>query len=458
MSDDKTSRNETPGNPARILLKGGVVLSFDRAVGDFDQADVLIEGKKIVVVRPNIEAQDATVIDASDTIVLPGFIDSHHHLYQGVLRNVQANGLLMDYFRDITNGPAAITRHFRPEDAYVGGLSGAIRSLDAGVTTVADVSQVNHSPEHSDALIRGFIESGVRIVVAYTAGAGERMAWPGDVERLLKQYFSSRDQLVTPALGTGVDGKSFRAARRHGLRIWTHIVGTSPRASGTELERLGREGQMGADNVYIHLTGVSSELMQLVRDTGGAASLAVPIEMTMRHGAPPIQQALDHGIRPSLSSDVETSMTADMFTIMRSCFILQRMLVNERAIAQEADLPTLLTAREMLELATIQGARDCGLDAKTGSLTPGKEADIVMLRHDTPNAMPLNNAYGAIVTGMDTSNVDTVLVAGKIVKRNGKLTNVDLKRLRDISTASRDYLVGKAGWPRSVIDLSLPGR
>jgi 5-methylthioadenosine/S-adenosylhomocysteine deaminase len=133
-------------------------------------------------------------------------------------------------------------------------------------------------------------------------------------------------------------------------------------------------------------------------------------------------------------------------------------MINERSLKGEKDLPKLLTAREVVELATLQGARDCALDAKVGSLTPGKDADIVMLRADTANTMPLNDAYGAIVTGMDTSNVDTVLVAGKIMKRHGRLVGIDMKRLQRITTASRDYVVGKMGWPRSVIDTSLPGR
>jgi amidohydrolase family protein len=142
--------------PSRTLIKGGVVLSFDRSVGDFDKADVLIEGSKITAVRPDISAQ-ATVIDAADLIVLPGFIDTHHHCYQSALRNVLANGLLSDYFRDISG---AATNHYRPEDAYIGNLIGALRALDAGITTITDLSQVSNTPEHSDALIKGLKDSG----------------------------------------------------------------------------------------------------------------------------------------------------------------------------------------------------------------------------------------------------------------------------------------------------------
>jgi 5-methylthioadenosine/S-adenosylhomocysteine deaminase len=445
------------GSP-RTLFKGGCVLSFDSAIGDFDRADVLVDGKKIVAVGRNLTAADANIIDAAGTIVLPGFIDTHHHLYQALLRNVQGNGLLADYFRDVANGPKSATPFFRPQDAYIGGLSGALRSLDSGVTTIADVSQVNNTPEHSDELIRGFRQSGARIVFAYTAGAGPDVKWPQDLERLLKRYFSSTDQLVTPAFSGSLKREVLETGRKYGMRIWSHVVGAIPGSLPKDLEQMGAEGVLRSDIVYIHFTGATSQQVKLVANTGGAISAAVPIEMTMRHGIPILQLCLDNGVTPSLSSDVETSMTADMFTMMRSAFLLQRMLINERSLQGENNLPKLLTARDVIAMATVQGARDCGLDKKVGTLTPGKEADIVMLRADTIDSFPLNNAYGAIVTGMDTSNVDTVMVAGKIVKRRGKLVGVDLARIRKQATQARDYIAGKMNWPTSVIDTSLPGR
>ena len=439
--------------PNRTLLKGGVVLSFDTGVGDFDKADVLIEGQKIAAVRPNITA-DAQVIDASRMVVLPGFIDTHHHFYQSALRNVLANGVLADYFRDISG---AATNHYRVEDAYIGNLIGAVRSLDAGITTITDLSQVSNTPEHSDALIKGLKQSGIRALYAYSRGSGPGAKYPADVERLQKQHFSSNDQLVTLALGTAVNKDQWLLARKFGLRIFTHVVGGNRGLGPEDIIKLGDEGLMGPDNVYIHFTGGTNEHMRRIKDTGGWLSVACPIEMAMRHGMPPIQQALDAGIKPSLSSDVETTMAADMFTQMRAVFTLQRALVNDRSIKGEKDLPPLLTARDVLGFATLQGARANGLDAKVGSLTPGKEADIVMLRTDLPNTLPFNNAYGAIVTAMDTSNVDTVFIAGKAVKRAGKLVGVDLEALRKQAAASRDYLIGKLGWPRSVIDTSLSG-
>jgi 5-methylthioadenosine/S-adenosylhomocysteine deaminase len=185
----------------------------------------------------------------------------------------------------------------------------------------------------------------------------------------------------------------------------------------------------------------------MIADTGGKISIAPAIEMQMRHGMPPFQIALDHGIRPSLSADVECNMTADMFSIMRSAFTLQRALVNERAISGEENLPPLLTCRQVIEMATIEGARAAHLDHKIGTLSPGKEADIIMLATDRINVFPLNNVPGTIVTLMDTSNVDTVLVAGKVVKWQGKLVGADLSRLRRMIEKSRDGVLARAGYP-----------
>jgi 5-methylthioadenosine/S-adenosylhomocysteine deaminase len=437
----------------RTLIKGGVVLSLDRNVGDFEKADVLIEGGKIAAVRPDISA-DAAVIDAANMIVLPGFIDTHHHFYQGQLRNILPNGVLADYFRDISG---AATTHYRPEDAHIGNLIGALRSIDAGITTITDLSQVSNTPEHSDALIKGLKESGIRAIYAYSRGSGSGAKYPADAERILKQHFASTDALVTMALGTAVDKEQWLLARRLGLRIFTHVVGGNRGLGPDDVIKLGDEGLMRDDNVYIHFTNGTDAQMRRVKETGGWLSIACPIEMTMRHGMPPIQQALDAGIRPSLSSDVETTMAADMFTLMRSAFTLQRALINERSIKGEKDLPPLLSSRDVVELATLQGARADGLDGKVGTLTPGKQADIVMLRTDLPNTLPFNSAYGAIVTAMDTSNVDTVMIAGKVLKRAGKLVGVDLAGIARQAAASRDWLVEKLGWPRSVIGQTLSG-
>jgi len=430
--------------PSRhVLLKGGTVLSLDPKVGDFDAADVLIDGSKIAAVGPNLKdvPSDALVIDAGQSIVMPGFVDTHRHMWEGQLRGILPDGRLSDYTRDITGAARAV---FRPEDARTGDLVSALGAINAGVTTVLDWSHIGNSPEHTDAAIDGLRESGLRAVYAYGGGTGgPKNQFPQDIRRLRRQYFSSSDQLLTLAMATGADAASWAVARDVGAPITLHVNGAGslmPVASA-----------MRSDCTYIHCNLLTDAEWRLIASTGGHVSIAAPIEMEMGHGIPPIQQALDHGIRPSLSVDVETEMPGDLFTQMRTAFTLQRMQIMARERADEKNVPKLLTVKEVVEFATIQGAKDNALDARIGTLTPGKDADIILLRHDRINVTPLNKAYGSVVLGMDTSNVDTVFIAGKMMKQNGELVGVDLARVRRLAGQSRDYIISKTGWPKAKV-------
>jgi len=198
------------------------------------------------------------------------------------------------------------------------------------------------------------------------------------------------------------------------------------------------------------MTGMSDMAWKMAADAGAHVSLSVPIEMTMRHGMPPIQKALDLGMQPSLSTDVECTMTADPFTQMRSAMTLQRAFVNEDALGGKTDCAAMVTSRDVLRFATIEGAKGLKLDRKTGSLTPGKEADIVLLDASAINVAPLNHATGAVVTLMDRSNVDTVMVAGRIRKWRGELLDADIPKLRSELEASRDHLFEASGIDRDV--------
>jgi cytosine/adenosine deaminase-related metal-dependent hydrolase len=414
----------------RILLKGGCVLSLDPKVGDFETADVLIDGARIAAVGPNLTAS-AQTIDASNCVVMPGFVDTHRHMWQGALRNIIPNGLLSDYSRDITGTARAA---FRPEDARIGDLVSALGALNAGVTTCLDWSHIGNSPAHADACVEGLRTSGIRGVYAYSGGDDQ-------LRRLRKQYFSSPDQLLTLARATGESAADWAGARAVGAPITLH--------AGGSLDGVARV--LGPDVTYIHATTFTPEAWKRVKDSGGHISIAAPIEMDMGHGIPPIQECIDHDIRPSLSVDVETQMPGDFFTQMRTVFSLQRMQALARRRAGDKNPPELLTVREVVEFATIAGARANRLDDRIGTLTPGKRADVIMLRADTINVLPLNNAYGAVVLGMDTSNVDTVIVDGAIRKQGGRLVNVDVAAINRDARASRDYLVSKTGWRASGI-------
>ena len=429
----------------RVLLKGGTVLSLDPQVGDFANGDVLIGGTKILAVGRNLKAS-ALLVDAGGKIVMPGFVDTHHHQYETILRGILADGVLglpgdgKKTYQGVIQG--IFTPAYQPEDAYISELVASLNQLNAGVTTTVDTSQVSHTPAHSDACITGLKESGRRAVYTYSPGLGPGSQYPKDLLRLKTQYFSSTDQLLTLELNAAPNADNWVLARQASVPIICHIVGDR---SGN-FEAIGKAGLMGPDNEYIHCTQLSETHWKMIADTGGKVSIAPAIEMQMRHGMPPLQTALDHGIQPSLSVDVECNMTADMFTIMRTTFTLQRALVNERSLAGEENLPSLLTCRDVIEMATIAGARAAHLDRKIGTLSPGKEADIIMLAADRINVFPLNNVPGTVVTLMDTSNVDTVFVAGKVAKWHGSLVGVDLGRLRRMIEKSRDGVLARAGY------------
>src|SRR5450631_3899764 len=492
---DPPQESGKPGR--RYLIRGGAVMSMDPQVGDFPQADVLVEGKTILAVGPNLPAGTADVIDARGRIVMPGFIDTHHHQFETALRSFLADGVLINdgsgspsgsttYFEFILNKFAPV---YRPQDVYINELFGALSQLDDGVTTVHDVSQIHHTPQHSDAAIQALFDSGRRSAFGYFEGAGSNRsnyAYPQDAFRIHRQFFSSSDQLVSMImggevyLGPQIYQKSWTIGRELGLQIAAHIL--SPFGIRPILDQLaqglggvGANGQppgklkIGPDNLFIHMTGMSDQGWQAVHDAGAQVSVAFPIEMNMRHGMPPILKLQSLGMEPSLSVDVECTMTADFFTQMRVCMNLQRAIVNQMILDQglppnpvdwglppgaagnvwptpPAGIPPLLTTRDVLRYATVNGAKALRLDGKTGSLTPGKEADIIILDATRINVAPLNQVPGAVVSLMDRSNVETVIVAGKVRKWKGQLLDnsnsspMDLRNLRAQLEASRDYL------------------
>jgi 5-methylthioadenosine/S-adenosylhomocysteine deaminase len=386
-------------------------------------------------------------------IVMPGLIDTHRHMWEGVLRNVLPNGSLDDY-RDVVQ--RTFGAKFTPDDVYAGDLLSALGAIESGVTCILDWSHIHNSPDHSDAAVKALFDSGVRAVFAYGNGQNETgryweiatSKFPGDIARLRKEYFSSDDQLVTlylaaPSATPEQVLPTFRAAREVGARITIH-VGVTPAGATGLLEKLNAAKALAADTTYVHCCTINDTEWKLIRDSGGTVSIASYVESLMGHGIPPIQKAIDIGIRPSLSVDVETSVPNDFFGQMRTVLALQKREAWQRRHAGDKNPPAFLTVRDVLEFATIEGARANGLDHKIGTLTPGKQADIILLRTDRLNVMPMNNAVGAVVTSMGPQNVDTVLIAGKIMKRNGELVGLDMARLQRLGDEARDRVYAAA--------------
>jgi 5-methylthioadenosine/S-adenosylhomocysteine deaminase len=474
-------------NGRRYVIRNGHVMSMDPAVGDIVRGDVLVEGKKIKAVGRNLRVGDADEIDAEGRIVMPGFVDTHHHQFETAIRSFLADGLLfndgaphgaINYFQYILGTFAPV---YRPQDVYINELFGSLSQLDAGVTTSHDISQIHYSKEHSEAAIKGSADSDRRIVFGFFEGAradliSDPKAWyPNGAEYLKTRYFSSANQLMTMSMGgeiylsarqggptAEVYTVAWQLARRLGLPIASHIVGSFGMAPEFEAIATGQRAvRFGADNLFIHMTGMTDPAWAEVKRVGAGVSLATPIEMNMRHGTPPIIKSMQTGVSPSLSVDVEVTLTADMFTQMRTTMALQRMFENARWLrnvtgatsedyaANFPELP-LLTSRDVLRFATQQGANDLKLGSKVGSLTPGKEADIIILDAEAINVAPLNVVPGAVVSLMERSNVETVIVAGKVRKWKGKLLDVNLGSLRNQLENSRDYIFSAAGVPQDL--------
>src|SRR5262245_36321347 len=428
---------------------------MDPALVDVVAGDVLIGDDRIAAVGRSLDVGDAEVIDAADCIVIPGFVDSHRHTWETVIRGIAPDVSLGGYFDIVLDQLAPA---YRPEDVYAGNYLGSLEAIDAGVTTLLDWSHISNTPEHADEAIRGLRDARLRAVYCYGNPNTSLADWwytstlqaPEDIRRVRSQYFSSDDGLMTLAMGTRGPGfckpevvkHDWELARDVGAPISVH-VGMGPWAGRFSMvDQLNELGLLGPDTTYIHCNYLSDAEFQLVADTGGKVSISPSVEMAMGHGTPPTARALAHGLRPSLSIDVVTTVPGDMFTQMRFLFASDRLLAHETAFAAGNTLePVLLTSREVLEFATIEGARVCGLEKRTGSLTPGKQADLVVLRCDHSNTYPVIDPVSTVVHQADTRNVDAVMVAGAFLKRDGRLVAGDLRRARDGAAASLDWLL-----------------
>ena len=447
-----------PGQAKKgIVLKNGIVLTMDPAGGDYAKADVRIEGSKIVAIGPNLGGDGAT-IDCTGMIVMPGFINTHHHQYYTIQRAVIADGLLngnwpQETYNSVpsaiwTTGRLAIGGQtiwdlgrspYDPEDCYISELVASWGGINAGVTTGIDTSQSSHTPEHTDAMIQGLMDSGRRTLYDYSAGRSDQPGYeyPGaignetsGIGRLRKQWFSSNDQLVT--LGAQfAQAALWPLARHYGAPMVFH---------GGTADLVANPNLAGPDQCIIHGTGNTDAVWQVLADKGVHISIAPAIEMQMGHGTPPFQPALDRDILPSLSSDVDTNMTPDMFTLMRTAFCLQRLLVNPSQPYAHAGKPHV-NCRTVLKMATVAGAAAAGLSSKVGMLKVGMEADVILLSARNIDTHPMMNAPGTVVTMMDRSHVDTVIIGGTIKKQAGKLVGVDVEKLlTDVERAQERVL------------------
>ncbi len=438
----------TESSPNRTLIRRATILSMDSVIGNMVRGDILIEGGKITAVGENLEAEGAAIIDASNMIAMPGMVDTHRHSWEGQLRRINPNAETLEDYCNATH--YSFAKYYRPADMYIGNLLTALGCIDAGITTVIDNSHNSRSAAHSDAAVEALLDAGIRAVHASGApvsGDWDRANWPSNLERLQKKYFkNSESSLVSLAAMAQLEPELWAEARRLGLPIITEFFGGEMAAA---LEGLHQQGLLGPDNIFNHCTSLPDVGWEILREAGVRVNVCPRSDAHygIEDGMFALQSALRHGIRPGLSVDNETSYSGDMFMEMRVAFYLQRVMgMHQNKCCGSAHSPVTLQAQNLLKAATLDGATCAGLQEKIGSLTLGKQADLILIRTDDINLYPSGNAFGTVVHAAERSNIDTVMIGGRIVKRDGKVLGVDSERLRAAIDESRQHLFAAAGY------------
>lgn len=437
----------------RTLLRGGIVLSGEASLGTLPRGDLLIVGSRIAAVAPSIDAPDADVIDASDCIVHPGFVDTHRHVWQTQLRSVATDWSLFDYFvrmRSIYSG------FYGPEDVWLGNHVGALEALNAGITTIVDHCHILNSPEHSDAAVAGLKDSGIRGVFCY--GLFENPPnWPGartlpagwrreDARRVRAAHFSDDDLLAfgfapseVTAVPLDVSREEIALARELAAhRISMHVAMGAYDGGGEFVRQLGDAGELDEDCLFVHGSSLTDVELAYLADTGAALSVTPETELQMAMGHPVAARAAAAGVRTSLGIDIVSNYAGDMQAQMRLLLQAQRGIENAQLTAPPASIR--MKAEEVLAFATRGGADALGWGARIGSLAPGKQADVVMTRIDAINTTPCIDPVGTLVLNANPSNVDSVFVAGRPRKRDGALVGVEWPALAARLRASSERI------------------
>lgn len=429
---------------SKILLTGGCVLTLGTKTGNFTQADVLIEDGVVAEVGPAIRARDAELVEATDTIVMPGFVDTHRHASRSLFRNLgdrPANAAA-------AAEPDTPGDRLGPEDVYAATLVGLLGAVEAGITTVVDWPDVHLDQDSAQAALQAHADAGLRTVFVHSArhAPHEETRW---TRELVARLTAAAGPLTTIAFGSVISGSSdlarvgedWAVARDLGLRLHAHLDPTTP--PGVVADAAAR-GLLRDDVTLDHCSRLPEMDIAAIASSKASVSLATSSEMAGGAGTPPIQQLMDRDIRPGLAVDDERVAPGDMFAQMRATISVQHATVFDLKLAGKAGLPRLMSTRDVIRYATIDGARAVGLGAVTGSLEPGKQADVVVLRTDRPNIFPVNDPIGAVVWGMDTSNVDWLFAGGRALVREGVL-QADVARARSLAAAARERLAAASG-------------
>ncbi len=427
----------------RTLIECGWLVSMDDKVGDHKDARILIEGSRIVAAGKGIEADADEVIDARDKIVMPGLIDAHIHTWQAGLRAIGSEWLGPDYHKNIH---ANLATHYGPEDNYIGNLIGALGQIDGGVTTIWDWCHNITSLEHAERSVDGLEESGIRALFAH--GTAKPPTRPGElpythvphprdrIEALRNGRFASDDRLVTlsmailgPHWGTyEVAEQDLKLARELNLMSTSHATRKIPdQVAPGGYGKLVKAGLIGPDHNLVHGNYIEDEELKPLVEAGASITATVLVELHGHAAEPVTLRVKNFGGMPSIGIDVEPIVTGEMFREMQAALLHARWAsLRDNAAAGKPPFQTIpIKSREALMWATIGNARAMGMEDQIGSITPGKKADIVMLRANDLNLFPVHDPLLSITDQAHGGNVDTVIIDGVIRKQGGKRVFAD---------------------------------
>ncbi|MGZ5297804.1 MAG: amidohydrolase family protein [Actinomycetota bacterium] len=436
---------------SKIVLSGGCVLTLGVRTPNFTKADVLIDEGMVAEIGSGIRARDAEQVDATDTIVMPGFVDTHRHAWTSLFRNLGDGAGSGE-----TPMPAAAGDHFQPEDVYAATLIGLLGAAEAGITTVVDWSPIRSDDALADAALQAHADAGLRTVFVHAGHhptQSQEAAGP-TTRQLIARLIDAAGPSTSIAFGSVVPGSTdlggvaaeWTSARDLGVRIHAHVGSERSERSGHgAIADINEQGLLGGDVTLVHCSELDDADVDAIATSGASVSLVPSNEVPSGLGSLPlIQQLMDRDIRPGLGVDDGCVTPGDMFAQMRAADSMQHATVFDRKLAGKAGLPRLMSTRDVIRYATVNGARVAGLGGVTGSLEPGMQADVIMLRTDRPNVFPINDPIGAVVWGMDTSNVDWVFVGGRVVMRGGVL-EADVQRARGLATTALERVADASG-------------
>jgi cytosine/adenosine deaminase-related metal-dependent hydrolase len=443
-----------PFSPGRsVVFRNATVLTIDPSLGMIMGGDVLVIANRIATVGRQLTVPDGTVeIDATDGILMPGMVDTHRHMWQTALRGFGADWTLTNYFQFYYLNWGKI---FRPEDIYAGNLLAAIEAIDSGVTTTVDWSHGLQTVEYADAAVDALEAVPGRFVLAYGNLLGAPWQWTKAPEfaDFIRRRIDGRGDRLRMQLAFDITGDpafpektAFEVAREFNLPVTTH-AGVRGATTDIGIRLMHEHGFMNPSTIYVHAATLSEDSYQRIAATGGHASISAESEQNAGQGYPPTWLLRRHNIPVSLSMDTSVWWSADLFSAMRATLNADRAREHLEA-HRNNETVTLshLRAEQVVTWATLGGAQALGMDSFIGSITPGKQADLVLIKNDqSPVMFPLLNPYGHVVFQAGRGDVHTVMVDGNVVKHDHRLLDIDLTRTRQAVAKTVEFAQAQMG-------------